>query len=100
MKSLSEFGRIVTIAARENFRDATVNLFELYRANQDIIGVNTVSLDFADNAKLLDELRVGFEANQLVPLAVAQENCFNLENASHAYQAVAKGSSMRNVICF
>ncbi|MCD6048498.1 MAG: alcohol dehydrogenase zinc-binding domain protein [Gammaproteobacteria bacterium] len=96
---LSEFGRIVTIGARENVRDAVVNLFELYRANQEIIGVNTVSFDFAENATLLNELRPGFESGHLKPLDLA-EKIYTPEEASEAYQAVMKGTEKRIVIKF
>jgi NADPH:quinone reductase-like Zn-dependent oxidoreductase len=92
MQSLDECGRIVTIGARENVREAMVNLFELYRANQEIIGVNTVSFDFAKNAQWLNELRKGFEENQLKPLEVS-EKIYMPEQASEAYQSVMKGDS-------
>jgi NADPH:quinone reductase-like Zn-dependent oxidoreductase len=99
MKSLAEFGRIVTISARENMRETIINLFELYRANQEIIGVNTVPLDFVENKMLLDELREGFESNQLAPLAVSSK-IYTMEQASEAYQSVMKGSVNREVIRF
>jgi NADPH2:quinone reductase len=100
MTSLAEFGRIVTIGARENLREVTINLFELYRANQDLIGINSVSLDFKDNAVLLNELKAGFEANQLTPLAVDENMIFSPENASEAYKIVLRGSPKRAVIKF
>ena len=93
MKSLAEFGRVITIGARENSREAMVNLFELYRANQELIGINSVSLDFAESAALLNELREGFEAKQLTPLATAAELTFPPEQANIAYQMVLKGAS-------
>ena len=100
MKSLAEFGRIVTIGARDNTREVTINLFDLYRANQDLIGINSVSLDFKDNAILLNELKIGFEENQLTPLAVDENMIFSPENASEAYKIVLKGSPKRAVIKF
>lgn len=95
---LSEFGRIVTIGARENVRDAHINLFNLYRANQDIIGVNTVSLDFSKNARLLDELKIGFEDNKLKPLALDQSMIYSPTNASEAYREVIQGSSGKRIV--
>lgn len=94
---LSEFGRIVTIGARENLREATINLFNLYRSNQDIIGVNTVSLNFNENAKLLDELKIGFEENKLKPLILDQSMIYAPENASEAYKEVIQGKSGKRV---
>lgn len=95
---LSEFGRLVTIGARDNVRDAHINLFNLYRNNQDIIGINTVSLDFSKNAKLLDELKIGFEGNKLKPLALDQSMIYLPTNASEAYKAVIQGSSGKRVV--
>ena len=93
MKSLAEFGRIITIGARENNRETMVNLFELYRANQELIGINSVSLDFTESAELLNELREGFEAKQLTPLATDAALTFSPEQAHIAYQTVLKGAS-------
>lgn len=98
MKVLSDFGRVVTIGAREDVREANINLFNLYRANQDIIGINTVSLDFEDNAKLLDELKIGFEQNKLIPLTLDQTMIYSPENASQAYKAVMQGSAGKRVV--
>lgn len=98
VNSLSEFGRIVTIGARENMREVNINLFNLYRANQDLIGINTVSLNFAENATLLNELKRGFEENKLIPLAVEQPNIYRPEYASQAYQEVIKGSSGKRIV--
>jgi NADPH2:quinone reductase len=95
--SLAEFGRIITIGARENLREANINLFELYRSNQDIIGINTVSLNFSDNAKLLNELKIGFDENKLIPLAVEPAMIFTPENASLAYRAVMDSSIGKRV---
>ena len=94
---LSDFGKIVTIGARENNREAMLNLFELYRANQEIIGVNTVHFNFTENANFLNVMRDGFEKNLLKPLAVAEE-IYTLENAEQAYQQVLAGSHLRVVI--
>lgn len=95
---LAEFGRVVTIGARENLRDATVNLFELYRANQTIIGVNTASFDFAENAKLLNELKIGFDAQQLIPLPVDTTHVFSPEQATQAYQYVMQPEQAKRVV--
>lgn len=88
---LADFGRIVTIGAREGMRDAVVNLFEQYRKNQEIIGINTISFDYAQNKQWLDELRVGFESEQLIPLDVFDKVYSPLE-ATEVYQQVLKGA--------
>ena len=100
LNSLLDFGRIVTIGARENVREATINLFDLYRANQNIMGVNTVSLDYSQNAILLNELKIGFEENKLIPLIVKPLKVYTMEQASQAYQEVINGSENRVTIEF
>lgn len=98
INSLGAFGRIVTIAARENLREAMINLFEMYRANQTIIGVNTVAFNFSENAKLLNQIKLGFEANQLVPIAVDAAKIYSPATAAKAYQDVLKGSAGKRVV--
>lgn len=97
---LAEFGRHIVISARENSREATVNLFELYRANQTIIGINTVSLDFIQNAKLLEELKTGFEENKLTPLKLDVALTYTPQQANEAYKKVMQGSAGRIAIKF
>lgn len=93
---LKKFGRIVTIAAPEGKRDVSLNLFSLYRENQDLIGINTVDLPFAENAKFLDEMKEGFESGDLTPLAYDATTIFPLEKAQEAYKmALSKGSGKR-----
>lgn len=95
---LAEFGRIVTIGAREQARIASINLFELYRSNQEIIGINTVSLDFAENAKLLNELKIGFEEKKLHSLTTDQLMIHSPQQANEAYKLVAQGFSAKRVV--
>ncbi len=95
---LSEFGRIVTIGAGENTREAVINLFDLYRANQEIIGVNTVSFNFIENACFLNELTLGFDEGKLKPLTVDPAAVYSLEQASQAYKEVVKGTSGKRII--
>lgn len=95
---LSEHGRIITIGAKEGVRNVNVNLFDLYRANQEIIGINTVSLDFSDNAVLLNELKSGFEKNKLIPLEVDSSMIFLPENANKAYKAILSEQSKKRIV--
>lgn len=97
---LADFGRIVTISARENTREASINLFDLYRSNQDIIGVNTVPFDFSQNAVWLNELKRGFEESQLIPLTLEKSKIYSMESATKAYQEVLNGSRDRVILKF
>lgn len=94
--SLNSRGRMVVIAALPNQREANINLFEIYRKNQEIIGINTLDLDSTYNAKLLNEMREGFESEALAPLE--NELVFNLEDISEAYKTVLHGSGGKRVL--
>ena len=96
MHSLNRYGRMVLIAALPNQREVQANLFELYRNNQEILGINTLELDPAFNAKLLNEMREGFESKALTPLD--PEMVFTLEEATEAYKIVLQGSSGKRVV--
>lgn len=98
MHALEKFGRIVTIGARDGMREVSLNLFELYRSNQEIIGVDTVALNYAANAKLLNEMRPGFEAGILQPLKTSDKTIFTLEQASLAYQMAMTGSDGNRIL--
>lgn len=97
---LDDYGRIVTISARENTREAMINLFELYRANQEIIGINTVTLGFAESARILNALKSGFESGHLNPLVVDEAAVYPPEKAILAYQQVLRGTDKRVLIRF
>lgn len=95
---LNTFGRIVTISAREGMRDVIVNLFDLYRRNQEFIGVNTVALDYVATANLLNQMQPGFATQQLQPLLVDKKMVFPLQAATDAYQLVMSGKSNKRVV--
>lgn len=94
--SLNPLGRMIVIAALPNQREANLNLFELYRKNQEIIGINTLDLDSAFNAKLLNEMREGFESGTLIPLENGM--IFPLKDISQAYKTVLQGSNGKRVL--
>lgn len=95
---LNSYGRLVVIAAPEGKREATFNLFDFYRANQEFCGINTVSLDFTQNACLLKELKEGFESGALSPLPIDESMIFSLDQATHAYQTVLKKSHGKRIV--
>ena len=100
MHSLAPFGRIITISARENARTTMINLFDLYRSNQTIIGINTASLPHSQNVQMLHEIKKGFEENKLTPLEVDKSAIYRPEDANKAYRQVAEGTPQRIVISF
>ncbi|WP_158307193.1 quinone oxidoreductase family protein [Simkania negevensis] len=98
IQCLKKFGRIAVIAAPEGKREAKLNLFHFYRANQEVCGINTVDFGFQENKAFLDDLKDGFESKALSSLPISQETTFSLNEATQAYQKVFKGSRGMRVI--
>ena len=97
LKSLKKFGRVVTIGAQEGKRDASFNLLDLYRANQEIIGVNTVDVDAIQNGKMLNQMKSAFESEELTPLELESDAVYPLEQAAEAYRQVLTGHTGKRI---
>ena len=95
--TLKKFGRMIVIGAPEGKRDVEINLLDFYRANREILGINSVDLDFSQNAKLLEEMKPGFTSKALTPLSLASDAIFPLERADEAYKMVLMKSSGKRV---
>jgi NADPH:quinone reductase-like Zn-dependent oxidoreductase len=94
--ALKKFGRMAVIAAPEGKREAQLNLLQFYRDNRELLGINTVDLNFSKSANLLNEMKPGFESNSLTPLTLENDAVFPLEKASLAYKTVlSKGAGKR-----
>lgn len=98
LRSLNRYGRMVVIAAPEGKREAQINLLGLYRKNQDILGINSVDLDFTQSGKILNEMKSGFESGALAPLPIDPNTVFSLDDAEKAYKLVHQGSGGRRVV--
>lgn len=98
ISSLKRNGRIVIIGAKEGQRIAQFNLFEFYRANQEICGVNTVDFNFTQNAEILNVLKPAFESNDLCPLPIEESGIFPLGDATAAYQAALGKSGGKRIV--
>jgi NADPH2:quinone reductase len=96
IQSLRRYGRMVIIAALPDKREVEMNLFELYRNNQEILGINTLDLNPELNAKLLNEMKEGFESKALTPLSLGE--VFSLGEATKAYKRVLQGSQGKRVV--
>ncbi|QVL56438.1 MAG: zinc-binding alcohol dehydrogenase family protein [Simkaniaceae bacterium] len=96
--SLKKFGRMAVIAAPEGKREAPLNLFHFYRANQEICGINTVDFNFEENKSFLTDLKQGFESEKLTPLPISKETTFPLTKATEAYQTVLRGTKGKRII--
>lgn len=94
MQKLKKFGRMVVISAGpEPKKPIALNLFPLFRANQEVLGINSVDLDFTQSGKLLSEMKPGFESGDLVPLGT--DEVFPMEKATEAYRAILNHSDKR-----
>jgi len=97
IQALKKFGRMAVIAAPEGKRDVQLNLLDFYRENRELIGINTVDLNFIQNAKLLNEMKPGFESGMLKPLTCDQDSIFPLEKAEFAYKMVLTKSTGKRI---
>jgi NADPH2:quinone reductase len=98
LAALNPHGRMIIIAAPPGKRDVQINLLDLYRQNKDILGINTVSLDYTQNAQILNAMKPGFESGALIPLSIDPATTFPLTDAEKAYQLVQKGSGGKRVL--
>jgi NADPH:quinone reductase-like Zn-dependent oxidoreductase len=95
LKSLRLGGRQVAIASYGNGH-VEFNLIEFYHNLLRLIGVDTFKLTSPEIAKIMDDLRIGFEERQLRPPPI---QTWTLGQASDAYAAVEKGAtSSKNVL--
>ena len=92
-KSLAKGGIQIFIATQD--RAVPFDIFAFYRGMHTFIGIDTLALDCVESTKLLDQLRSGFESNQLKPFQVDQS--FKIDEVLEAYKLVISGSPKRVV---
>jgi NADPH:quinone reductase len=89
-------GRQIFISTIE--RSVPFDILAFYRGRQRFIGIDTLQLDTADGAAVLDMLRPGFESGVLRPFPVLEANVYPLTRAAEAYRAVITGAPERVVL--
>jgi NADPH2:quinone reductase len=89
-------GRQIFISTIE--RTVPFNIFAFYRGRHHFIGIDTLQLNCADGAAVLDALRPGFESGALRPFPVLPANVFSLARAAEAYRSVLAGAPQRVVL--
>jgi NADPH:quinone reductase-like Zn-dependent oxidoreductase len=92
-KSLAKGGIQIFIATQD--RAVPFDIFTFYRGMHTFVGIDTLALDCIESSKLLDQLRSGFESNQLKAFHVDQT--FKIDDALEAYKLVLSGSPKRVV---
>lgn len=91
INALSNEGSIVTIAATPGTREFNLNLFENYRANINLVGVNTGKINQVACSFILSSLTQLFIDKKLMPPSVNEETTFPLNKAYAAYNLVKAG---------
>jgi NADPH:quinone reductase len=89
LRSLRVGGRQVAIASIGSGR-VEFNLVDFYHGLQRLIGVDTLKLTGPEIAKIMDDLRAGFEEGHLRPSTL---QTWSLDQAVDAYEAVGKGNA-------
>lgn len=77
-------------------REVTFNLADFYHNESRLCGIDTLKLDLAASAEVLEALRPGFENGDYRPAAITRR--FPLKDVVGAYQAVAAGEKGRVVV--
>ncbi|WP_323123704.1 quinone oxidoreductase family protein [Burkholderia alba] len=94
--SMAIGGRQIFISTLE--RSVPFDIFAFYRGQHTYVGVDSLALDGAVCARILDELAPAFEGGTLRPFPIAADHVYPLERAHDAYRAVLKGARERVVI--
>jgi NADPH:quinone reductase-like Zn-dependent oxidoreductase len=94
-KSLALRGRQILIAAVD--RIVQFDILEFYRGQHTYVGIDTLGLSSVATGAVLRELAPGFASGHLKPFPIKPGAVYPLEQARHAYIAVA-GSSRDRVV--
>ncbi|BDI29985.1 oxidoreductase [Capsulimonas corticalis] len=94
LAAMAHKGRVAVIATPD--RHVPIDLLSFYRRELRLIGVNTLSLNAADCAHILDDLAPGFEIGALHAPRIGAT--FSLEEAADAYNHVTHSRSGGKVL--
>jgi NADPH:quinone reductase-like Zn-dependent oxidoreductase len=94
-RSLALRGRQILIAAVN--RIVQFDILEFYRGQHTYVGVDTLALSSIATGAVLRELAPGFASGHLKPFPIQASAVYSLDDAKHAYVAVA-GSSRDRVV--
>lgn len=77
----------------------TFDALEFYRNNKTLIGVNTLVFSFEDSARILSNIRAGFEQGLLLPPASLEEVDLADEKAVlETYAKVKAGARNKQIL--
>ena len=95
LASLTNRGRMAIISSVGG-KDVSVDIFDLYRRQLSIIGVDSAQTTAKEGAAILDHLRNGFESGALLPPRIDAE--VPLVDAAEAYVRAEKAAGEKLVI--
>ena len=95
-RAMAHGGTQVLIATLD--RAVPFDILAFYRARHRYVGVDTLAMDSAACAAVLEALTPGFEAGTLRPFPVLPDHVFALRDAAAAYRAVLAGARERVVL--
>jgi NADPH:quinone reductase-like Zn-dependent oxidoreductase len=93
----------MAIGARQIFistidRSVPFDIFAFYRGQHTYVGVDSLQLDGAAVAQILDTLAPGFGNGTLRPFPISDDYVYPLERAHDAYRAVLAGARERVIL--
>ena len=95
-QSLALRGRQILIAAVD--RIVQFNILEFYRGQHTYVGIDTLALSSSATGAVLRELAPGFAGGHLKPFPINPKAIYSLEDAKHAFVAVAGSSRDRAIL--
>jgi NADPH2:quinone reductase len=87
LNSMAKGGRMVVYSVAFGGREATLDLFALYRRRHQVLGLDTVPIDAIQGAKILARLTPLFESSELSEPRIAER--YLLTDGARAYDRVA-----------
>jgi NADPH:quinone reductase len=96
MLSPSDISPLISLGCAKGSKHGVESLIDFYHNLQRLIGVDTLKLTGPEIAKIMDDLRAGFEDGHLRPSSV---QTWTLDQGIDAYAAVEKGvTSSKHVL--
>lgn len=90
----------MAVGARQIFistidRSVPFDIFAFYRGQHTFVGIDSLALDGAACALILDALAPAFESGTLRPFPIEDDHVFSIERAQEAYAQVLSGARER-----
>ena len=95
LKTLAAGGRlsIISVAGYKGEPEMSVNLRDVYRLNQSIVGSNSVGIDIVEMAEALQQMSSWFDSGALTAPSEAAYTMINIEDLTQAYEDSIAGKA-------